>query len=108
MLNKHKLMVAVIVLVSLAAFAKDKPKYKSVEIKHFSQAEGVELSPQFADFLYAELKTELQKSRLFEDILTENEVVDPADAALSFVIDGTILEYKKGSMAKEVIIGFGV
>jgi len=105
---RRGVLLAMVVLMSLAALAKDKPKYKSVEIKHFTQAEGVELSPQFSDFLYAELKTELTKAGLFEDILTENEVVDAADAARSFVVEGTVLEYKKGSMAKEVIIGFGV
>jgi hypothetical protein len=34
-------------------------------------------------------------------------VVDPADAPQSFILDGTILEYGKGSVAKAVIIGFG-
>jgi hypothetical protein len=35
-------------------------------------------------------------------------VVDPADAPQSFILDGSILEYGKGSVAKAVIIGFGV
>ena len=56
---RRGVLLVMVVFLSLAALAKDKPKYKSVEIKHFAQAEGVELSPQFSDFLYAELKTEL-------------------------------------------------
>lgn len=104
---KRMVFATVILLISVSALAKDKPRFKSVEVKHFTQVEGVELSPQFSDFLYAELKTELKKSGMFEEILTEDEVVDPADAEHSLIVDGSVLEYKKGSVAKEVIIGFG-
>lgn len=104
---KRMVFTTVILLISVSALAKDKPRFKSVEVKHFTQVEGVELSPQFSDFLYAELKTELKKSGMFEEILTEDEVVDPADAEHSLIVDGSVLEYKKGSVAKEVIIGFG-
>jgi len=107
MYAKRMTLMLVVVLISVFALAKDKPRYKSVEVKHFTQVEGVELSPQFSDFLYAELKTELKKSGMFEEILTEDEVVDPADAERSLIVDGSVLEYKKGSVAKEVIIGFG-
>ena len=58
-----RLLWVVVLLMAACALAKDRPRFKSVEVKHFSQVEGVELSPQFADFLYAELKTELKKSR---------------------------------------------
>jgi len=104
---KRGLFAAAILLISLCAHAKDKPKFKSVEVKHFTQVEGVELSPQFSDFLFAELKTELKKSGMFEEILAQDEVVDPADESRSLLVDGSVLEYKKGSVAKEVIIGFG-
>jgi hypothetical protein len=104
---KRMALPLVVLLISACALAKDKPRFKSVEVKHFTQVEGVELTPQFSDFLYAELKAELKKSGMFEEILTEDEVVDPADAEHSLVVDGSVLEYKKGSVAKEVIIGFG-
>ena len=104
---KRVLLVFTVLLISICVIAKDKPKFKSVEVKHFTQVEGVELSPQFGDFLFAELKTELKKSGLFEEILAQDEVVDPADAPRSLIVDGSVLEYKKGSVAKEVIIGFG-
>jgi len=90
-----------------AAGAKDPPRFKSVEIKHFPNAEGVELPPEFSDFLYAELKNELQKSSLFEELVGEGEVVETADAPRSMVLDGSVLEYKKGSVVKEQLIGFG-
>ena len=86
---------------------KREPKFKSAEAKHFSRAEGVELSPGFPDFLYAELRAELQKSGLFEQVVGEGEVVEEADAPRSVILDGSILEYKKGSVVKESLIGFG-
>ena len=91
--------------VSLAA--KDTaPQFKTVEAKHFARVEGVELSPEFADYLYAEVRAELIKAKLFGQVLGEGEVVDAADASSSIVIDGNITEYKKGSVAKDVLIGF--
>ncbi len=46
------------------AIAKDhEAQFKSVEAKHFPRAEGVELSPAFSDYLYAELRAELTKAK---------------------------------------------
>jgi curli biogenesis system outer membrane secretion channel CsgG len=96
------------VLLSLTAFAAEKQaKYNTAEPKHFAKAEGVELSSEFPEFLYAALTAELKKSKMFKEVIGEGEVVDAADAANSFRIDGEITEYKKGSVAKEVLIGFG-
>jgi hypothetical protein len=90
------------------AQSKGQSKLKNCAVSHFSQGEGVELSPEFAEFLYAEMRTALQKSKLFEQIIGEGEAVDRADAAQSIGITGNILEYKKGNVAKAVIIGFGM
>lgn len=107
----RRLSIAVcvaILLLALPAWGKEKePKFKTVEPKHFSRAEGVELPPEFPDFLYAELKNELQKSGLFEQVVGEGEVVEAADAERSVVLEGNLLEYKKGSVVKESLIGFG-
>ena len=100
------LVVAFVVAV-LPGFAKDKEaQFKSVEAKHFARAEGVELSPEFTDYLYAELRAELTKAKLFGQVLGEGEVVDAADASSSIIIEGNITEYKKGSVAKDALIGF--
>lgn len=102
--------IALVGLLSvMPAWAKKgEPKFKSMEVRHFSRVEGVELAPEFPDFLYAAVREELEKSGLFKEMTGENEVVDPADAPQSFILDGTILEYGKGSVAKAVIVGFGV
>ena len=93
----------------LAAPARAKepvPKYKTVEAKHFTRAEGVELSPEFVDYFYAELRTELQKTKIFTQVIGEGELVDEADVPQSVIVEGSITEYKKGSVAKDVLIGF--
>jgi hypothetical protein len=102
------LLLAAAILYSLSATAKDQPKFKSIEVRHFSQAEGVELPPEFSDFLYAELRADLQKKKVADQLPGENEVADPADAAQSVILEGSVLEYKKGSVVKESLIGFGM
>ena len=100
------ILVAVLGL-GLPGFAKDPdPQFKSVEAKHFTKSEGVELSPEFTDYLYAELRAELTKAKLFGQVIGEGEVVDAADAPASIVIEGGITEYKKGSVVKDALIGF--
>ncbi len=91
-----------------AAKGKDTtPQFKTAETKHFTQAEGVELSPAFGDYFYAELREELKKAKLAGEVIGEGEAVDDEDAPQSIVITGTITEYKKGSVVKSTLIGFG-
>ncbi len=90
------------------ARAKDaETKFKTVEAKHFDRAEGVELTPEFSDYLYAELRTQLEKTKIFNQVIGEGEVVEAADAPDSVVLTGTLTEYKKGNVAAAVIVGFG-
>lgn len=100
-------VLAVALLGVASARAKDSaPKYKAAEAKHFDRAEGVELTPEFSDYLYAELRTQLEKTKIFSQVIGEGEVVDEADAATSVVVSGTLTEYKKGSVVKARLIGF--
>lgn len=100
------LMAALMVAPGVAA--KDPENvYKTVEAKHFTRVEGVELSPAFTDYLYAELRSELGKTKLFVQVIGEGEAVEDADAANSVVVEGVITEYKKGNRAADAIIGFG-
>ena len=106
-MRKCCLLITAAFLLTTWVGAKDQPKFKSIEVKHFPSAEGVELPPDFGDLLYAELKAALQKKGLAEQLVGEDEVVDAADAAKSAVLEGSVLEYKKGSVVKESLIGFG-
>ena len=56
------LTLAGVLFAAAPAGAKDPEiKFKTVEAKHFDRAEGVELTPEFSDYLYAELRTQLGK-----------------------------------------------
>ena len=101
-------LFAGIFAVSAAARAKDEtPLYKTAEAKRFATAEGVELSPAFVDYFYAELRAELTKAKLVNEVIGEGEAVDDGEAPKSLVISGTITEYKKGNVVKSALVGFG-
>src|SRR5258708_37146976 len=106
----RKIRIAMLIAIFgavIPVFAKDpEPQFKSVEAKHFTKAEGVELSPEFTDYLYAELRAELTKAKLFGQVVGEGEAVDAAGAPASIIIEGNITEYKKGSAAKSALAGF--
>jgi len=108
----RKSMGWLILALGLAAgniAAKDvTPIFKTAEAKHFTAAEGVELTPSFYDYFYAELRNELKKSKLVNDVIGEGEAVEDADADKSVVVSGTVTEYKKGSVVKNALIGAGM
>lgn len=91
-----------------AAGRKNTPRYKTVEAKHFAQAEGVELDPTFGDYFYAEVRQELKKVKLADEVIGEGETVDDADAPRSIVISGTFTEYHKGNLVRNALIGGGM
>jgi len=104
------MMMVMLLLACLGVAAKEKnatPQFKTAEAKHFTQAEGVELTPAFGDYFYAELREELKKAKLAGEVIGEGETVEGADAPQSIVISGTFTEYKKGSVVKSALIGFG-
>jgi hypothetical protein len=73
-------LVALMFAMGAAARPKDEaPQYKTAEAKHFTTAEGVELSPAFVDYFYAELRNELSKAKLVKEVVGEGEAVEDAD-----------------------------
>lgn len=100
-------VMALLGLAGTSAAKDTAPVFKTAEAKHFTGAEGVELTPAFYDYFYAELRDELKKSKLVKEVIGEGEAVDDADADKSVIISGTVTEYKKGSVVKSALIGFG-
>jgi len=93
-----------LLFVSPASAKKGEAKFKSVEIKHFTRAEGVEVPPEIMDAIHSTLGKALQNSGVFEEILGENEVVDPSDADRSVILEGTVSEYGYGSGVKAALM----
>ncbi len=79
---------------------------KTTEAKHFTRAEGVELSPAFTEYLYAEIRSELAKRKHFGQVIGEGETVNEF-LDHSVVVDGVLTEYKKGNRVTDGLIGFG-
>lgn len=100
-------MLALLGLAGTSVAKDTTPVFKTAEARHFTGAEGVELTPAFYDYFYAELRSELQKSKLVREVVGEGEAVDDSDADKSIIITGTVTEYKKGSVVKSALIGFG-
>jgi hypothetical protein len=80
---------------------------KITEARHFTRAEGVELSPAFTEYLYAEIRSELGKQKHFGQVVGEGEMVNESVLDNSVVIDGVLTEYKKGNRVTDGLIGFG-
>ena len=68
-------LIASLILAPALAAKDPQPVYKTVEAKHFTRVEGVELSPAFTDYLYAEVRNELTKTKLFVQVIGEGEAV---------------------------------
>lgn len=85
---------------------KPKSKYAAVEVVRFDVKQGVEIPADYLITLTEELVSQLQGTKLFNQVMREGEnPSDPAAASLKLV--GTVTEFKAGSRAKRYLIGFG-
>ncbi len=79
--------------------AKDAPpRFKTIEVKHFTVAPGVPISQSFVDFFYAGLVANLPKQKLAERIVEDGGAVPEAEAADSAVIEGVFTDFGKGGL----------
>jgi hypothetical protein len=98
-MNRVLLLMA-LTLVCTNLYAKEGSKYKSAVVTPVTVIEGVE-SPGNADLTVAtpmvteELRTQLEKKNIAEQILDEYANVSEADAADSIVVDVKITGFKK-------------
>ncbi len=75
--------------------AKDKgPQYKNIEVKHFTVADGVTLPPTFINGFYDNLRAQIEKDKLADQVLADGATVPDADAAKSIVIEGKFTFFK--------------
>jgi hypothetical protein len=70
------------------------PQFKTLELKHFTQADGLGLSPDFLNYFYNGLSEELVKNGVAGQIVSEGSTVAEADAANSVILEGKITGYK--------------
>jgi hypothetical protein len=66
----------------------------AIQVKHFTQAEGVNKSQEFLDYFYQGLLDSLPKTKVAAQVFGEDGAVPEADAANAILVEGQILEVK--------------
>jgi len=89
------LLLVFVVSISLGAKSKGEAQFKTIEVKHFTLAQGVDLWQDYPNLLYSELRTELEKKKLAVQVIEEGGTVADADVAGSVVVEGKITDFKK-------------
>ncbi len=78
-----------------------KPEFKSIEVKHFTAAEGVQLPPNFSKAFYASFLAELQRLTVAEQAVEEGAPVNDTQGPHGFkplfiVLEGKFVAVKEG------------
>jgi hypothetical protein len=80
-----------------------KPQFKSIEVKHFTNADGVQLSPNFERYFYVSFLAELQRLNVAEQTVEDGSPVVDTDMAGLFsiphflVVEGKFVKVQEGS-----------
>jgi len=74
------------------------PLIKTIIVKHFSNAMGVDKSQDFINFFCDELRDELLKEKVASQVAEDATPVADADAPNSLVIEGKFTGYDKGGV----------
>ncbi len=98
-INRIVLLAALLFLAG-SVFAKDAPKYKTAEVKQVTIADGVQLPdnispPQLLKLLSDELREELSKKGVAEQVIADGGAVPDAAVADSIVVECKIADFKK-------------
>ncbi|MGD0347642.1 MAG: hypothetical protein ABSA85_12840 [Terracidiphilus sp.] len=102
------LALAFIVFGPLPLAAQDvkpvsKPHFTSIEVKHLTTADGVQLSPNFEKYFYASFLAELQRLNIAEQTVEDGAPVVDTDKAGPFsiphflVVEGKFVKIQEGS-----------
>lgn len=75
---------------------------KIIEVKHFTQVEGVGLSPEFINSFYEGLRERLMKDQVAQQIVDESSTVSDIVAANTIIVEGKFTEYNEGGFLKGI------
>jgi hypothetical protein len=93
-------LVAALLFLAGSVFAKDAPKYKTAEVKQVTIAEGVQLPDninpqQLLKLLSDEIREQLSKKDVAEQVIADGGVVPDAVVPDSIVVECKIADFKK-------------
>ena len=77
-------------------------QFKTLELKHFTQADGLGLSQDFVNSFYDGLREHLIKTGIANQIVDEGTMAPDADAAATVVVEGKFTEFKSGALVGTV------
>lgn len=101
-MNRSLGVIGVILAVVLAAgslAAQDVTlPLNAIQVKHFTQAEGLGKTQEFLNYFYDGLMQYLPKTKVARQVLGEEAAVPEADAANAIIVEGKVLEVKKKGM----------
>jgi len=94
------LLLIILVCAGTLAAKDSQPQFKTMEVKHFTLAEGVALpdnidQKEYLSLLCDLLREHLEKDKLASQVLAEGASVPDADVADSVVLEGKIAEFRK-------------
>lgn len=69
-----------------------KPDFKSIEVKHFTNADSVQLSPSFSKYSYASYPAELQRVNLADQTVEEGAPVNDTQGSHGIMAHFIVLE----------------
>lgn len=72
---------------------------KAIQVTHFTQAEGLDLSPDFLNYFYDGLMEYLPKTKVAAQVVEEGGTVAEADAANAVIVEGKVIGLKKKGVA---------
>jgi hypothetical protein len=100
------ILIALLLTASGMAAAKgnDQAKYKVVEVKHPTKADGIDLSAEFLNYLYDDLRKELANKGIFGTVVEEGGAISDADAATAVVLECKITELQRGFASSPSVI----
>ena len=75
---------------------------KIIEVRHFTQVDGLSLSQEFVNSFYDNMRERLAKGNVAGQIIGEGSATSPDLAVNTIIIEGKFTEYKKGGFLEGV------
>ncbi len=88
----------------LSPRASAQAKYPVVEVKHLTKADSVDLSADYLNYSYDNLREQLAKKGPFGKVVGDGDKIADSDAANAVVLECNIVEFKHGGLMPPYII----
>ncbi len=90
------LCVLIILLAASASAQGEKPRWKFLQVKHFTAQPGVNISTEAFEYFYRAIIEKMQGSKLAEQVVEDAAAVPPDAAADSVVLEGVFTYFDPG------------